>query len=166
MLPAGEVGLPYFMKFGISGGQLPYNVSIDSGHLPVGVALVNGGEELSGAPVSAGKRRFTLSVTDQTGVTVSKKFLLTIHPQLTIKTRSLPSGSLGRQYSVNLKTKGGGSIASWTILDGSVPAGLSFDTTSGRIAGTPAVVGTQTLTFRVTDVLGAVANKTLSISIR
>jgi subtilisin family serine protease len=165
-LPPAEVGLPYFVQLGITGGQLPYTVAVNPGNLPVGIALVNGGEELAGTPASSGRRKFTVSVTDQTGSTIKKKFTLTTYPQLAIKTTSLAVGSTGRKYSSSLRASGGSPLKSWSIMAGNLPAGLTFDSSAGRISGVPAIMGTFPVDIQVTDTLGGVAQKTLMLSIR
>jgi len=72
-----------------------------------------------------------------------------------ITTSSLPNGTVGQSYNQTIRVSGGtpftGSAPyAWTQL-GSLPAGLSFNTATGVILGTPTAVGTSTFTIRVTD---------------
>jgi hypothetical protein len=62
----------------VSGGQAPYNFSVDAGTLPPGLQLVSevladGSEQISvqGSPTQSGAFSFTLTVTDAAGVTAS-----------------------------------------------------------------------------------------------
>lgn len=49
---------------------------------------------------------------------------------------------------------GGVPSYSYSIVSGSLPAGLSLNTSTGYISGTPTVFGTSTFTIKVTDVVG------------
>lgn len=62
----------------VSGGQAPYNFSVDAGTLPPGLQLVSevladGSEQISvqGTPTQSGAFSFTLTVTDAAGATAS-----------------------------------------------------------------------------------------------
>jgi hypothetical protein len=54
----------------------------------------------------------------------------------------------------------------WSLIGGSLPAGLFLDTVAGRITGIPVAAGDTSLTFQVTDSLGGVAQRTLTLSVR
>jgi len=69
---------------------------------------------------------------------------------LSIVTVDLPGGTVGQQYSQTIQVSGGTTPYAWTTT-GSPPAGLSFNTASGVVSGTPTAVGTATFTVRVTD---------------
>ena len=88
----------------------------------------------------------------------------TVNSTLTITTGSLPNGIVGVPYSQTLQASGGsGTYTSWTISNGSLPAGLSLH--SGNIiSGTPTAAGFP-FTIQVTDNAGVTASATLSITI-
>jgi hypothetical protein len=67
-----------------------------------------------------------------------------------ISSTSLPAGVVGTPYSVSLQASGGVAPYSWSVAQGSLPAGLSLDPT-GTITGTPATVGTISFVVRATD---------------
>ena len=67
--------------------------------------------------------------------------------------------------SAILQAIGGTAPYTWAISSGSLPAGLSLNTSTGAITGTPTTAGTSSFTVRVTDSLSATATKTLSITI-
>lgn len=58
-------------------------------------------------------------------------------------------------------------VTSYTLISGSLPDGLLFDTATGIISGTPSsdtlISTTYTFVVRATDVLGAVSDRTFSI---
>ena len=68
-----------------------------------------------------------------------------------ITTASLPNGQVGTAYSQTLTTIGGSAPLTYA-LTGTLPAGLSLNTTTGEISGTPtAPTGTASFTVTVTD---------------
>ena len=54
---------------------------------------------------------------------------------------TLPDGTNGYAYSATLEATNGSSAHVWSILTGSLPPGLTFNTNSGGIQGTPSVAG-------------------------
>src|SRR4030095_13874416 len=83
---------------------------------------------------------------------------------LTVATTSLPGGTQGAVYNQTLTAGGGVSPVQWTLLSGSLPAGLTLST-GGVISGTPTGTGTANFTVRVTDSSSQTAQATLSITI-
>lgn len=66
----------------------------------------------------------------------------------------LPDAFAGQMYSATLQATGGSSL-NWTILNGSLPAGLSLSSSTGAISGTPgSSAGTQPLNIGVSDSAG------------
>ena len=71
---------------------------------------------------------------------------------LTITTATLPGGTVGNAYAATLAASGGTPPYEWSLTGGSLPSGLSLDTGSGAISGTPSAAASQvSLTFQVTD---------------
>lgn len=62
----------------------------------------------------------------------------------------LRGAALGYSYSENVYAVGGTEPYSWT-LQGILPSGLSFNTSSGIISGTPGEMGSFSLKFKVLD---------------
>jgi hypothetical protein len=97
---------------------------------------------------------------------------------LGVTTSSLTGATVGNAYSLTPQATGGtGTYNSWSHT-GTLPPGLSFNTTSGAITGTPTTAGTYSgITLTVTDSAGfsatsgslsltvAQANTTTSLSI-
>ena len=85
----------------------------------------------------------------------------------TITTAStLPTGEVGIAYSETLGASGGsGTYTTWSITAGTLPDGLSLDSATGVISGTPNTDGTTTITVQVTDSKGRTATEDLSITI-
>ncbi|HTG14382.1 MAG TPA: NBR1-Ig-like domain-containing protein [Blastocatellia bacterium] len=85
-------------------------------------------------------------------------------PPLAIATSSLPGGTLGTFYSQALAATGGTPPYGWSVLSGSLPAGLSLSA-AGVISGTPSNAATYNFTVQVADAASNTAQKALSIAI-
>ena len=81
-----------------------------------------------------------------------EQMTITVGGPLTINTASLPNGTVGTPYSQTLQGAGGTAPRSWSLAAGSLPGGLSLNSTTGLISGTPnTAVSAAPLTFRLTD---------------
>jgi len=83
----------------------------------------------------------------------------------TITTSSLSAGDVNTAYSQTLSASGGTSPYTWSRSSGSLPAGLSLNSSTGVINGTPTAAGTTSVTFKVTDSASGTASKALSMTI-
>ena len=70
---------------------------------------------------------------------------------LVITTPSLVNGILGVPYSANVSASGGSTPYIWSIASGSLPDGLTLNTNTGAITGTPTVPGTFNFIVQVSD---------------
>src|ERR1700678_966031 len=70
---------------------------------------------------------------------------------LTLTTTSLPAGTVGTAYSTLLAATGGTTPYSYSAAG--LPSGLSINSTTGAIAGTPAQnsIGTASVNIKGTD---------------
>src|SRR4029078_13584825 len=69
---------------------------------------------------------------------------------LAIVTTSLPEGQINQPYSASVGGSGGAPPYFWSVTP-ALPAGLSFNTQSGAITGTPGTEGTSSHTFTLAD---------------
>ena len=161
-LPNATAGQPYSFTLQASGGTPPYSWTVTSGSLPVGLVLATSGI-VSGTPTSGGTTTFSVTVTDASSPPQSNTAILSIAvaaPQLAITTTSLPTVSqtidptteqpIYRAYTAQLTAAGGTGPYSWSLTSGSLPVGLTLDST-GQIAGTPVLSGTYTFSVEVSD---------------
>jgi hypothetical protein len=89
-------------------------------------------------------------------------------PPLVITTGTPITGTVDIAFSVTLKATGGTPPYTWSIVGAPTtpPApGLTLDSTTGKISGTPNTPGIFTLTYRVTDKANQSASKNLTIAI-
>ena len=111
---------------------------------------------------------FQVRATNSLGTTNGLiKSFVPVTTTLAITNSSIDSGTVGTIYSFGLTATGGtGTYSSWAITSGTLRAGLTFNTTTGVISGTPSeTVTAQSLTFSVTDNLTQTATKTLTVTV-
>ena len=84
-----------------------------------------------------------------------------------VVTSTLPSGTVSQAYSAALQAGGGSGTYGWSTVSGALPAGLTLNTTTGAIAGTPVAAGTSTFTIRAADLNDPanVADRTFQVAI-
>jgi glucose/arabinose dehydrogenase len=163
-VPDGEAGVPYNADLNISGGTAPYEVTVMNGSLPAGLIIANG--VITGAPAQTKKSSFSLQITDQSGAWATRSFRMRVYPALTIVTKNLRKGRVGRKYLADLASGKGKKPHTWSLVAGTLPDGLALDPPTGRITGTPTTAGVATLTFQVTDSLGAGIQKTFTLTVQ
>ncbi len=81
---------------------------------------------------------------------------------------SLPNGAINVPYSTQVGVAQGTGTPPFTlsISAGSLPDGLSLNSTSGAITGTPTTIGTASFTVSATDARSLTGTRNLSINIR
>jgi hypothetical protein len=86
-------------------------------------------------------------------------------PPLVISTSSLPDGEVGTPYSQNLEVTSISGNFTWFVSTGFLPIGLTLDSATGTISGTPTAAATYFFGVTVNDNTGASGNKIFSINI-
>ena len=157
-------GVPYTAGVAATGGESPYSWAVTEGALPTGLQLGENGQ-ITGTPTEPGNQSFTLRVTDRTGAAVSRSCSVNVAPPVAVSIAGTASAVIDQTYSLALSVSGGTQPYTWSIASGQLPSGLSLDRTSGKIGGKPSVTGTFSVTIRVVDSIGAVAEKQLSITV-
>ena len=85
---------------------------------------------------------------------------------LEIVTPRLPDGEVGTAYHTCNQARGGQPGYQWSLVAGSLPAGLILDPASGRYYGTPAVAGISDFTCQVEDGVTSTATALQTITIQ
>jgi len=122
--------------------------TVDNAGLVTGQAT---GQTTVNAEVAAGGTPLTQGVTVNVGGPV------------TIVTTSLPDGLVGSAYNQSLVAVGGNWTYTWSLLTGSLPAGLNL-AADGTISGTPTTQGTSNFTVQVSS--AGLDTQALSITIQ
>ena len=170
----GQVGteLTYFITVtGCASSSKQPSFRVVDGRLPKGTKLFDFAGStglINGVPTTAGTFTFTIQVKDETSATGTETFTIEIVPPEapTITTEALSSGTVGDFYCCgNLFASGGVQPYTWSVVAGALPPGLELPKGENTISGTPTTAGTFTFTVRVTDDLGAITEKELSITI-
>ena len=162
-LPAGTVGVAYSQSLAATGGVRPYSWTISAGTLPPGTALSSAGV-LSGTPTANGDFSFTVRVADAASQSATKALTVSVGASLAVTTTSLPSATIGSEYSSQLAASGGTTPYTWTITSGTLPAGLTLSS-AGLVSGTPTAAGSSTFIVQVTDGSSRTATRALTLSV-
>jgi hypothetical protein len=151
-LPGATLNRAYSQTLVASGGKAPYTWALATGSvLPAGLTLSTTGV-ISGTPTTAGTVNFSVIVSDSSSpaATGTSALSITVNP-LAVTTASLPGAIMGNAYSQTLAATGGTIPYSWSLSNGTLPAGLSLNAATGVIYGTPTAAGTSNFTVMVTD---------------
>jgi hypothetical protein len=151
-LPIAAAAVAYNQSFSAAGGNGSYTFSLASGSVPAGLNLV--GATLSGTPLESGSFTFEIAATDQTTPAGSGtlSYTLTVAPpSIVVSPTLLPSGTAASAYSQTISATGGNGTYSYAVTGGALPAGLTLDSGSGVLSGTPTASGTFTFDITATD---------------
>ncbi|MCD9570212.1 putative Ig domain-containing protein [Pseudomonas protegens] len=114
----------------------------------------------------SGSDTFAYTATNANGTSSPATVTLTVSaPSLSITPASFSNGTVGTAYSVTLSSSGGTAPYAYSISSGALPAGLSLNTGTGVISGTPSASGSSNLTITSTDNLGATGSQAYSLLI-
>jgi uncharacterized protein (TIGR03437 family) len=152
-LAGAPSNVPYSQTITAVGGTPPYTFDLLSGTLPPGLTLAPNGA-IAGTPTASGTYNFFIRVTDAGGMTAQASYSVVVAgggPRLIIS--SLPTGIVNQPFAGALLAQGGTAPYTFTLLSGSLPAGLTLNQT-GAISGTPTASGVFPITVRLTDSAG------------
>ncbi|WP_027678726.1 putative Ig domain-containing protein [Ralstonia sp. UNC404CL21Col] len=157
-LANATVATAYSQTLTAGGGTAPYTYAVTAGSLPAGLTLASNGT-LSGTPTAAGTFNFSVTAADSSGgsgpYTGSRAYTLSVNtPTLSITPASGSlSATAGVAYSQTFSPGGGTAPYTYGIVvnSGALPTGMSFNTGTGVLSGTPITTGVANFTVTATD---------------
>jgi len=161
-LPSGQIGTAYNATLLGSGGQPPYQFAV-RGSLPPGITISGG--VLSGAPSQSGVFDFTVVLSDSGGRSIERSYRIPVPSDIKIVTEGpLPEGTVGVPYTATFAAADGLTPYAWTV-SGNVPPGVTLNSATGVLSGTPSAAGQFTFEVRVSDPSTASAAKTFQVTV-
>jgi hypothetical protein len=165
-LPRGKLGISYYAT--VEASNNPSSFSITTGSLPPGLALNASSGVISGMPTVVGTFVFSIRASNAGGNSSSDSFGITIAdatptPVITTPTGALTDGTVGSSYTFTIAASN--SPTSFAIASGSLPSGLTFNTSTGVISGTPTSAGTYSFGIRASNAGGNSSTVSFSITI-
>jgi hypothetical protein len=147
-------GLSYSVVFSATGGTAPYSYALNAGSsLPPGMSLASNGS-FTGTPSAAGQYTFTVKVTDGTAQTATRTYAFKVTLNAVLVQAALADGTYGEAYNASFAASGGSAPYTFTLVAGSLPAGMTL-TTAGTLSGTPTAYGTYSFSVNAFDKYGA-----------
>lgn len=127
--------------------------AVVAGDLPGGMNLQQntlGGAIITGTPTVSGLFAFTIGVVDGTGEYAETSYTLEVFG--IINSSPLTTATTNVAY-VETMVLGGTPVGNWdfALTSGTLPTGLTLNTVTGVISGTPTVAGTYAFTIQVED---------------
>ena len=141
----GIVGTAFTYMISATGTPTSYTAT----PLPAGLSFNTVTGVISGTPTTAGPTTVTITATNISG-TGTGTVMITINPVIPIVTTNTATGTVGVAFTYTISATGTPTGYTATPL----PAGLSFNTTTGVISGTPTTAGPTTVTITATNISG------------
>jgi hypothetical protein len=164
-LTAGTAGTAYpSTTFTQTGGVGTVTFS-RTGTLPTGMSFTAAGV-LSGTPTKTGSFPLTIKATDSNGCTGTVSVTLVINCQtITVSPSTVPSGTAGTAYTSTTFSQTGGIGTTTFARTGTLPTGMTFNTGTKVLSGTPTQTGSFPITITATDSNGCTGSSTVTIVI-
>jgi len=168
-LANGTVGIAYSQTVSATGGSAPYTFAVSAGTLPAGLSLNTSTGAITGTPTTSNAAgvSITLRATDAYGCQGVRTVTFKICPVITVNPTSVANGTIGLAYSQTVTASGGATPYTFAVSSGALPTGLSLNTSTGAITGTPTTSNGAgvSITIRATDTYGCQGVRTVTFKI-
>jgi len=144
--------------------SLTSSYSIVSGALPNGISLNTSTGAVSGTPTVVGTFNFSIRANGSAEGSTTIARTIVVNPALPSFTDStvVSTASVGTAYSDGVSAT---ETASYSVFSGALPGGITLNTTTGAITGTPTTPGVFNFVIRATNVTGTRNTGTLTITV-
>lgn len=158
-LPSQNIALPVYMYIGATGGVQPYTFTLAPGSsMPPGLTFTNANAVglIQGTPTTSGAYSFAVQVTDSftPPFKISQTFSMNILNGVVVPNSTLPDAVQNVPYNEQIKVFGGTPPYHFALFPlASTPPGLTLDTSTGILSGTPTTnsPNADTMYMYVTD---------------
>jgi len=153
---SGKIGTAFSYQITASGTPTSYSAT----GLPAGLTVNTATGLISGTPTTAATTAVTVGAINGGG-TGTKALTITVTVAApVVSSAATASGKIGTAFSYQITATGGATSYSATGL----PAGLTVNTVTGLISGTPTTAATSAVTLRATNTAGT-GTKALTITV-
>ena len=150
-------------SFTVTATGYPAPTFSETGTLPAGVSLDSTTGVLSGTPTESGSFSITLGATNGVGSDASQPFTLTVNGSPTITSDDHATFTTGPAGSFTV-TATGYPAPSFSET-GTLPSGVSFNSTTGVLSGTPTESGSFSITMGANNGVGSDANQPFTLTV-
>ncbi len=165
----GTVGTPVSLQIQATDSASGQTLTYSATGLPAGLSINSTSGLISGTPTTAGTSSVTVTAKDTTGASGSASFTWTINPAtgntVTVTNPGNQTGTVGTAVSLQIQASDSASGQTLTYSATGLPAGLSINSTTGLISGTPTTAGTSSVTVTAKDTTGASGSATFTWTI-
>ena len=168
-LLAANRGVPYSQQLVAinNNGSVTWSLEAPNNVLPTGLSLV--GDTIQGTPTVFETLNVNARATDTITYDLSGLMPLIVNQvaDLAITSTTLPQGEINTAYTTyTFNTSGGYGTKTWAIISGAIPAGMSFNTSTGELSGTPTgSAATAVFTLEAEDSEARVATKDFTLQV-
>jgi hypothetical protein len=140
-----------------------------TGTLPPGLTFNTSNGALTGTPNTVGSYNFTITANGQFEGSATSNKTVVVNPALPVFSDStVATATRGTSYSDGFAASETANYALRNLADNadvSAPPGLSFNTTTGALTGTPTTVGNTEFRVRATNVTGSTTTGTITFTV-
>jgi len=163
----GTVGTAGSVQISASDSASGQTLTYSANGLPAGLSINSSTGLISGTPTTAGTSTVVVTATDTTGASGSTSFNWTVNGTssgntVTVTSPGSQTGTVGTAGSVQISASDSASGQTLTYSASGLPAGLSINSSTGLISGTPTTAGTSTVSVTATDTTGASGSTSFS----